>query len=71
MAERAAEEICRQDKTEFRRVSLAYRRVFSREPTTGERDLAHKFLSKMGDTPAGWTRMIQALLASAEFRYVN
>ena len=36
-----------------------------------EIDLAHRFTGRMGNPTEAWTRMIQTLLASAEFRYVN
>jgi hypothetical protein len=57
-----------------KRVRLAYLRVLAREPERGEvaDSLAFmKSLSRDGDTRYQWTTFVQALLASAEFRYLR
>ena len=59
-----------------RRITAAYVRALSRTPTTAEQTRAEQFLAKMsaepGCTPdSAWTTFCQALLASAEFRYVK
>jgi hypothetical protein len=52
------------------RLTRLYRWTLGREPTPGERQVARKFLCGR-DPQDAWTAMIHALLASAEFRFVN
>jgi ribosomal protein L29 len=62
------------------RIDLAYQRALSRQPSAGEIELAYEFIktiSPRDDVPPkeqrlrGWTGFCQALLVSAEFRYLN
>lgn len=53
------------------RVEAAYLRAFSRVPTAGERSRALKYLGESGARAPAWASFCQALLASAEFRYLN
>jgi hypothetical protein len=50
------------------RISRAYRLIFQREPTTGERKLALEFLQ---GSPKAWPQYTQVLLSSNEFSYLN
>jgi mono/diheme cytochrome c family protein len=50
------------------RIANAYRLIFQREPTAGERKLALEFLH---DSPKGWPQYTQVLLSSNEFSYLN
>ncbi len=57
-----------------KRVRLAYLRVLAREPSHGEiaDSLAFmKSLNRDGDTRYRWNTFVQALIASAEFRYLR
>jgi len=58
------------------RVQWLYRRLFGRVATVGERDDGLKLLNDLsGASPAdrgeAWTTLVQALMCSAEFRYVR
>jgi hypothetical protein len=58
------------------KLSWLYQSFFTREPTTAERDALVKFLDARRervkeDEVAVWTRVCQALYASAEFRYLQ
>jgi len=60
------------------RIDLAYQIAFGRPATQGETERAGQYLasySTSANTPAAknaaWTSLCQALIASAEFRYVN
>ncbi len=57
------------------RLSLLYHRVFSREPTSDERELALRFLGEAQTTPtekqSPWDRLAQALLLTNEFWFVD
>jgi len=52
------------------RIDLGYRLAFGRPATSAEKERGGKFL---GDKPtaAGWTEFCHALLASAEFLYLD
>ncbi|VTR95323.1 probable xanthan lyase : Uncharacterized protein OS=Singulisphaera acidiphila (strain ATCC BAA-1392 / DSM 18658 / VKM B-2454 / MOB10) GN=Sinac_5710 PE=4 SV=1: PSCyt1: PSCyt2: PSD1 [Gemmata massiliana] len=52
------------------RLTRAYRFALGREPTSGERKVAERFLKGKSDQDS-WTAVFHALFASAEFRYVN
>ena len=52
------------------RVEAAYLRMYARRPTTEERSRALKFLEG-APRPQAWAGFCQALMASAEFRYLN
>ncbi|MCI0705260.1 MAG: DUF1553 domain-containing protein, partial [Planctomycetia bacterium] len=52
------------------RITRAYRLTLGREPTSGEREVAKRFLKGKNEKDA-WTAIFHALFASAEFRYVN
>ncbi len=56
------------------RVQFAYGLVFSRSPTEAEQKAAADFFAKFPNNNAvanAWTSFCRALLASAEFRYLN
>lgn len=54
------------------RITRAYRLVLGRLPTSGEREVAAKFLANQsGDPKAAWATLFQVLFASADFRYVE
>jgi len=64
------------NSTETRRdgIRLAYELAFAREATDDEISKAREFLDSVSeekDRPGQWTVLCQALLASAEFRYVD
>jgi hypothetical protein len=55
-------------------IRLAYRLAFAREATDNEVSRAREFIASVGeekDRPGQWTTLCQALLASAEFRYID
>ena len=55
-------------------IRLAYELAFAREATDDEVSRAHEFLNTVAeekDRPGQWTVLCQALLASAEFRYID
>ena len=55
-------------------IRLAYELAFARAATDDEVSKAQNFLSEVSeekDTPGQWAIFCQALLASAEFRYIN
>ncbi len=55
-------------------IRLAYELAFAREATDDEVSRAHEFLNTAAgekDRPGQWTVLCQALLASAEFRYID
>ena len=53
------------------RVRRAYRVALGRIPSAGEVALAKKQLSAVSDPVEGWTDILHALFASADFRYLN
>ena len=57
------------------RIDRAFRLLFARPPTSGEKIRTRSFLVdcvKYEDSELqAWTTVCQALLASAEFRYLN
>jgi hypothetical protein len=57
------------------RVSQMYRRVFSREPSSDERELALRFVTEALTTPtekqSPWDRLAQALLLTNEFWFAD
>jgi len=53
------------------RVSLAYERAYGRPPSEKEVERALAFVNENGGEGAAWAAFCQALLASAEFRYVQ
>jgi hypothetical protein len=64
------------NSTETRRdgIRLAYELAFAREATDNEVSKAREFLDSVSeekDRPGQWTVLCQALLASAEFRYID
>ncbi|MGB8167855.1 MAG: DUF1549 and DUF1553 domain-containing protein [Chthoniobacteraceae bacterium] len=74
VAQNAATRLLAEKGDDEKRVRLAWLRVLSREPTREEiaDTLAFlKSLNRDGDTRYRWTTFVQALLASAEFRYLH
>jgi len=57
------------------RLALIYRKVFSRDPTPEERELALRYLAEALTTPTekqtSWERLTQALLLTNEFWFVD
>ncbi len=54
------------------RLELAYRWTLSRRPTASEARSARELLSTDRDDPlAAWTLLVQGLMATAEFRYLD
>ncbi len=66
----AAKLMAANDADDARIVSL-YRATLGREPTDGERTVATNFLRNRSDAKDAWTKLIHAVFASAEFRFVN
>jgi hypothetical protein len=62
--------------SQAQRVQLAYGLVFSRSPSEEEQQAAADFFAKFpknhsANATTVWTSFCRALLASAEFRYLN
>jgi hypothetical protein len=53
------------------RLTRAYRLTVGREPTSGERAVAAKFLASAGDPKQAWAALYQTLFASADFRFIE
>ncbi len=74
-AEALAERIRPGDGDNAACIDRAYRIALARSPTTGERERALGFLrdfaAKAGGVAAAWSAFCQALLAGAEFRYID
>jgi cytochrome c553 len=69
----------RADLDDTRRIQLAYRQLLTRPATAKECDRAHHYLAEyeaaaeklVNPRLASWTSFCQAILASAEFRYIK
>jgi hypothetical protein len=59
------------DLNDSARIALAYRTTLGRLPTDGERRIADRLLSSEPNRTEAWTRLVQALFASLDFRYVK
>lgn len=73
-ARAAAERLFEEKSDDEKRVRLAYLRVLAREPDRAEIADSLAFLKTLhrdGDATYRWTTFVQALLASAEFRYLR
>lgn len=77
-AEALADRVCEVEADDARRIDRAYRLALARGPTAAERGRALAFLrdfaarTKGADpTRAAWSAFCQALLAGAEFRYLD
>jgi hypothetical protein len=68
MASNAAERISHEQKEDAKRVQEAFWQAYGRAPSADESREALAFVKSTGKE--GWTRFLQALMASAEFRYV-
>jgi hypothetical protein len=53
------------------RITRLYRLALGRTPTSGERTAAVRFLAVQNDPKEAWATLVQALFASADFRYVE
>ena len=55
------------------RIELAYQLLFSRKPTTGEKQAGLEFLAETTDKngPLGLSRYLQALLSTHEFMQIQ
>jgi hypothetical protein len=68
-AKHAAEKLLKSgEATEQERITKAYREVLGRAPSADEVKRSAEFV-KAGDDKIAWSRLYQALFASAEFRY--
>jgi cytochrome c553 len=55
-----------------KRVAFVYRLLLGRPPREGERDVAVKYVMNAGPQRAdAWAALVQSLMASADFRYVD
>jgi hypothetical protein len=73
-AQNAATRLLAEKGDDEKRVRLAWLRVLSREPTREEIADTLAFLKSLnadGDARYRWSTFVQALLASAEFRYLR
>lgn len=74
-ARRVAAEIHAGANDDSGRLSLLYRRVLSREPSSEERELALRYLSEAQTTPSEkqtpWDRLAQTLLLTNEFWFAD
>ena len=69
-----AKRVMNSTKTRRDGIRLAYELAFAREATDNEMSKAREFLDSVSeekDRPGQWTVLCQALLASAEFRYID
>ena len=67
----AAEVLAAKARDDGARVELAWLRVLGRRPSADERTDAQRFLGSLaGEAEYRWATFLQALFASAEFRYV-
>ncbi len=69
MAQELSQRITADAQTTPERVTQAYLWIFGRKPNASERAAAITYLE--GSTPPAWDSLCQALIASAEFRYLN
>jgi hypothetical protein len=53
------------------RLTRAYRLTVGRDPTSGERAVAAKFLASAGEAKQAWATLYQTLFASADFRFIE
>ncbi len=72
-AERTADWILQRDGlTDFQRFQLAYRCLLGREPSDRQWRIAREFLEdRQTDRKTAWTKLVQSLFASVDFRYVQ
>src|SRR5262249_39455023 len=71
LARAAAGALLAEKGDEPKRIELAYLRILARRPVREEMDDAKNFLHDSSVPPADrWAAFVQALFASAEFRYV-
>jgi len=69
-----AQRVMNRTEKPIERIRLAYELAFARTASDNEVSKAQKFLNEVSeekDTPGQWAVFCQALLASAEFRYIN
>jgi hypothetical protein len=63
-----------ESKTAGDRITMIYRRVLSRDPDSVERELADKYIGSApldGSGAKQWTTLVQGLLLSNEFMFVD
>ena len=72
-AEALARRLAKDEPNDADRIHLAYRLLFSREPSPRETEIGLAFLGEARDASgtAAWTQYAQVLLASNEFLYVD
>jgi hypothetical protein len=57
--------------TDMERIDQAYRLLFQRPPSAGEKKLALDFLRGAADNEKGWAEYAQILMTSNEFQFVD
>ena len=67
----AAKRVMETKADDVSRVRFAYRIALGREPDADESQRGASFVAQYETPSVGWTRLMHALFASAEFRYVN
>ncbi|HJT36603.1 MAG TPA: PSD1 and planctomycete cytochrome C domain-containing protein [Pirellulales bacterium] len=72
-AQKIADTVVAQTTDEASRLERLYARLFGRRPTNDEISIAHELLARRGAAgeQAAWTDLVQVLLASNEFCYVD
>lgn len=72
-AEALARRLARDEQDDAARIRLAYRLLFSREPSSRETEIGLAFLGESKDAArsAAWAQYAQVLLASNEFLFVD
>jgi cytochrome c553 len=70
-AKLAAAKLMASNDSEEIRIGSLYRATLGREPTDGERTVATNFLRNRSDAKDAWTKLVHAVFASADFRFVN
>ncbi|MBX9680670.1 MAG: DUF1553 domain-containing protein [Gemmataceae bacterium] len=71
----AAKRMLAEKRDDAERIANAYRQTLGRTPSDAERRIALEYLAEAGNQPAlreeAWSRFVQTLFASIEFRFVN
>lgn len=70
-AERLAQRLAREAKTDEARLQKAYALLYARTPTTREIERAKAFLDSQNEPSEAWTRLCHTLLAANEFMYLR
>ena len=70
-AERLAQRLARESKTDDARLQKAYSLLYARTPTAREVERAKAFLASQPEPMEAWTRLCHTLLAANEFMYLR